>query len=341
MIVSLNCSIINGPWGGGNRFAKSLHDYLIGQGHTVVFDLSRSDVDIILVLDPRRSNPARTYGLNDVLGHIRKVNPGAIVVHRINECDERKNTKSVNLRLRWFNRHVDCTVFVGSWLMNLDVWDRRSSNYLATILNGYDSKIFNREGWKPWNKKSKLKLVTHHWGGNLMKGFDVYGKIDDMLDDENWGSRFSFTYVGNVPSGFKFRNVNVISPLFDRQLADELKQHHAYITASINEPGGNHQNEAFGCGLPVMYRNSGCLPEYCDGFGIQFEPETFDNRLKELIERYDFYVARAAEYPRTAERTNAEYLELFFKLIQNRVNTVAARNGKFNQIIEIVVGAIL
>ena len=39
----------------------------------------------------------------------------------------------------------------------------------------------------------------------------------------------------------------------------------------MNEPGGNHQNEAINCGLPVLYKDSGCMKEYCDGFGICFD----------------------------------------------------------------------
>ena len=53
-------------------------------------------------------------------------------------------------------------------------------------------------------------------------------------------------------------------------LAAELKRHHAYVTGSMNEPGGNHQNEGALCGLPLLYRRSGCMPEYCAGFGIDF-----------------------------------------------------------------------
>ena len=31
-----------------------------------------------------------------------------------------------------------------------------------------------------WDKKGPLKLVTHHWGGNYMKGFDIYKKLDTL-----------------------------------------------------------------------------------------------------------------------------------------------------------------
>ena len=39
-------------------------------------------------------------------------------------------------------------------------------------------------------------------------------------------------------------------------IAEELKNHHIYITASINEPSGNHHIEAGQCGLPILYIGS-------------------------------------------------------------------------------------
>ena len=71
----------------------------------------------------------------------------------------------------------------------------------------------------------------------------------------------------------KFKNINHLKPLFDKKLGDALRDNHAYITASLNEPGGNHQNEGINCGLPVLYRNSGCMREYCEGFGIEFNQD--------------------------------------------------------------------
>ena len=75
-----------------------------------------------------------------------------------------------------------------------------------------------------------------------------------MLSIKKFNNFFEFTYVGNLPKGFSFKNSNYIKPLHSKNLATELKKHHVYLTASINEPGGNHQNEAALCGLPLLYR---------------------------------------------------------------------------------------
>ena len=56
-----------------------------------------------------------------------------------------------------------------------------------------------------WDKKGPLKLVTHHWGGNYMKGFDIYKKLDSLLSSKKLQKRIKFTYIGNLPEKFYFR----------------------------------------------------------------------------------------------------------------------------------------
>ena len=39
-----------------------------------------------------------------------------------------------------------------------------------------------------------------------MKGFDVYKKLDDLLSTSEWKNKIEFTYIGNLPKGFNFKN---------------------------------------------------------------------------------------------------------------------------------------
>ena len=54
--------------------------------------------------------------------------------------DERKNTKFMNLLLRMTNDCADHTVFVGTWLKKLKVWNRNDQQ-ASVILNG-SNKIY-------------------------------------------------------------------------------------------------------------------------------------------------------------------------------------------------------
>jgi hypothetical protein len=318
MKVAIGYRLQSGPWGGGNRFVSALSEALEQAGHSVMFDLANTDIDIILLMDPRAHLPLFSFGAGAILRYLTFRNPRAIVIHRVNECDERKNTRHMNTLLTRANYCADHTVFVGSWMRDLPAWQAAAPVDSNVILNGADSRIFNPQGFVPWTGTEPLNLVTHHWGGNWMKGFDIYERLDAMLADDTWRERIRFTYVGNLPKGFHFRHARHVAPLTGQALADELRGHHAYITASINEPGGNHQNEGALCGLPLLYRESGCLPEYCAGFGVPFSPETFEGALNRLMSDYNELAGRMGDYPHTAERMTANWIQLLGTLFSRR-----------------------
>lgn len=326
MKLAIGFRVSSGPWGGGNRFVKSLAESMLSAGHEVSNTLEDPSLDIILIVDPRWRHPNVTFSTGGILRYLMTRNKHAIVVHRINECDERKNTQGMNQRLKTANYCADHTVFVGGWLRNLNLWDRRDSSRTSVITNGADTRIFNSIGWKPWLGSGPLHLVTHHWGNHWMKGFDVYAKLDQMLVSATWKGRIKFTYIGNLPAGFRFKNARHIQPLDGHDLASELRRHHGYVTGSINEPGGNHQNEGALCGLPLLYRESGCLPEYCNGYGVSFSFDRFEMALEKYMKCYADLVTVMPTYPHTAENAMAAYHRLFNELVANRDTIVQSRN---------------
>ena len=48
MKVSIGSKIVLGPWGGGNLFAINLTNYLLDKGHEVIYNLTDSDIDLII-----------------------------------------------------------------------------------------------------------------------------------------------------------------------------------------------------------------------------------------------------------------------------------------------------
>jgi hypothetical protein len=326
MKVSIGQQAQSGPWGGGNRFLAVLVEALRERGHQVVHDLRDADIDIVLMTDPRVRSPNVCFGAGAILRYLAMRNPNAIVVHRINECDERKNESFINHKLVRANYVADATVFVGEWLTRLPVWRTHLRSPWFVIRNGADTRVFNAAGFQPWSGQGALRLVTHHWGYHLMKGFDVYQRLDRMLAEPRWRERIAFTYVGNLPKGFKFKNARYVKPLNGEPLAAELASHHAYVTASINEPGGNHQNEGALCGLPLLFRKSGCLPEYCDGFGVAFSGlQDFEAAFEEFVTDYPTLRVRMEHYPHTAARMTQEWVALLETLLEQRTELVARR----------------
>ena len=158
-----------------------------------------------------------------------------------------------------------------------------------------------------------------------MKGLDVYKELDELIATDYWKGKIQFTYIGNLPKGFNFKNTKVISPLRDKALGNQLSRHHVYITASNNEPAGMHHIEAALCGLPIIYKNSWALPEYCKNFGVCFNDLEFIPALKEMIVKYNFYKANLKNYPNNADKMSGNYLNLFKDLLSTRKEILLRR----------------
>jgi len=318
-----------GAWGGGNQFGHSLSKFLRQKGCKVFFDLKRSDLDIIMLTEPRIDLASSSYSDEDIIGYLKYRNPSAIVVHRINECDERKGTTGLNQVLIDANTCADHTVFISTWLRNLFSSLGIGVSNASVIRNGALTDIFNRYGYTKWKDPQKIKLVTHHWGGNWLKGFDIYKRLDKMLSEEKWKEQISFTYIGQLPDGFSFNNAKYMEPLSGVDLADELRRQLLYVTASRNEPAGMHHIEGALCGLPLLYIKSGALPEYCDGFGLAFTPNNFEESLEEMLALYTHWTEKMPLYPYTAEKMCEEYYSLFQELLDNREEIFLRRRPMF------------
>ncbi len=141
-----------------------------------------------------------------------------------------------------------------------------------------------------------------------------------MTNNEKWKNKILFTYIGNFNNDYEFHNTNIVKPLAGKSLSDELKKHHVYVTASINEPSGNHHIEAAQCGLPILYTESGGIPEYCNGFGLPFN-EDFEEKLSEMMLNYDLYLQKLRKYPFNSDKMCEEFHELFEKLIFEKQKT--------------------
>ena len=322
MKIAIGSKIFKSPWGGGNNFVINLFNFLKKKNCQIFFDLNKKDLDIILLTDPRLNSLSSTFNHYDINKYLSK-NINTLVVHRINECDERKGTNAVNRVLLEANQISDHTVFISSWLKSLFEKYKKFENS-NVILNGADKKIFYPKSLIYTGEKS-FKLVTHHWSSHINKGFDVYKSIDDKLSDIFWKKKLDFTIIGNFPKKMNFVNTNLIPPISGKKLAETIQNNHAYITASINEPGGNHQNEAINCGLPTLYLESGCMDEYCRGFGLSYTKNKLFQKIEEMMNKQKKLRKKLLNYKYNSEFTCQEYYKLFKNLLKNKKNILNKR----------------
>ena len=315
MKISFGSKIVTGPWGGGNLFLINLKNYLTNNGHQVVFGLDDKDIDIILFTDPRTGRGSTSLiSSRDVKKYKRHVNKNVKVVQRINECDERKNTKKINKLYLKSSEVADHVVFVSEWLRKIYIDLGMEKEKTSVIMSGSDTLIFNSIGAtkKPVNRK--FKILTHHWSSNWMKGFELYLELDKKLSEPTLKNKIEFTYIGNVDKKYEFSNTNILQPLSGLELAEEIKDHDIYITGSLNEPSGNHHIEAALCGLPILYVNSGGIPEYCQDYGLEIDMENFEEKILYMIDYYDIFKNKMKNYPFESKKMSSNYLELFNNL---------------------------
>ena len=326
MKISIGSKIVEGPWGGGNLFVKNLSEYLNKNGHKVIYDLSEPDIDLILLTDPRsRKESSSSFNHMEINKYKEHVNQNVKVIQRINECDERKDTENINDFYMEASNSADHVVFVSSWLETIYLDLGMDTNKTSVILSGSNTKIFNPKNSDFLKIGKPIRLLTHHWSSHKNKGFEIYKLIDDLIETEKWKDKLEFTYIGNVSPDYKFYNSTILKPLAGEELASEIRKHHVYITASINEPSGNHHIEAAQCGLPILYINSGGIPEYCEGFGVRFT-EDFEKKLELIISEYDKHKNSMKNYPFNSEKMCQEYFELFTNLVGKK-NTEIKNNS--------------
>jgi glycosyltransferase involved in cell wall biosynthesis len=155
------------------------------------------------------------------------------------------------------------------------------------MINAADPTIFYRPEQASFDPNQKIRLMASSWSDNRKKGADVYAWLDEHLD---W-NRYEFTFFGNSP--VKFKNIRQIAAVPSRELADALRGHAIYLTASQDDPCSNSLIEALTCGLPAVFLKSGGHPEIVGQGGLGFEAaEEIPGLLEKIVAEYAAFRAR-------------------------------------------------
>lgn len=150
------------------------------------------------------------------------------------------------------------------------------------VHNPVDSSIFNADGRAPFDRTRKIRIISTSWSDNPNKGAPVYKWLEDNVD---WG-RFEFTFVGRTP--VEFERIRHVPPLPSRELADLLRQHDVFVTATQHDAYSNALVEALSCGLPAIYLDSGGSREAVKDAGFGFaEREEIPDLLDRLVDEYE------------------------------------------------------
>jgi glycosyltransferase involved in cell wall biosynthesis len=285
------------PYGGGNQFMLALRNALRRRGITVVENQLREDIDVYLLnsvhfdveqfLDFAQRHPLRAVHRID----------GPI--HLIRGFDREKDELCFELNKRF----AAATVLQSTWTYQRITEMSYQPVKPVIIRNAVDPSVFHPHGRVSFDPARKIRLIATSWSNNARKGGPVYKWLEERLD---W-DRFEFTFVGN--ESVPFNRIRSIPAVPSGELANILREHDIYITASQNDPCSNAVIEALACGLPVVYRNDGGHPELVGYGGLPFvHQEDILPQLDKIAAHYDMF-QRLITVP-TMDEVAEKYLAL-------------------------------
>ena len=303
MKIYLNREPVFGPWGGGNKTVTQLATALMSAGHQVVYNLRDSDIDVLFCFDPRYNKYGEWY--QDILNY--KEENAAKIVQRVGDLGTHGKPELTNLVEQTIN-FSDFVIFPSEWAKEYSGF--KGENY--KVIHNAPLAVFH-DYKKDASKIDGIELITHHWSTNPKKGFEFYRYIDEHVVGEG----VNFTYIGRLPSNFKFKNSTFIEATGDNTyLAKKLASSDLYITASEEEAGANHVLEALAAGLPVVYHsNGGSIDDYCRDFGVCFNSqEELQKGIELVLSQYSKFKQRVLQYDNVIEKVVDEYLEIIHRL---------------------------
>ena len=269
-----------GPWGGGNQFLKALRGCFRKKECYVEKPVK---ADVILF---------NSHHLLGKVTNLKKRFPDKIFVHRVD--GPLFNTRgeigrSTDRKIFLYNNFLaDGTIYQSEWSRNKSYQYGLKKNHFETcIMNAPDPSLFyptERQVINNTYKSKKCKLIATSWSDNPRKGFDLYSFLDNNLDTD----RFEMSFIGNSP--FQYNTIRHFSPMPSPKLADELRRHDLFITASVSDPCSNSLIEAMHCGLPAVVKNSGGHPEILGKGGELFNgPEDIIRKIEKVSDNlYDY-----------------------------------------------------
>ncbi|HNX82281.1 MAG TPA: glycosyltransferase family 4 protein [Candidatus Omnitrophota bacterium] len=268
------------PYGGSNQFMLALEQGFIDNNIAVSRNKITASTKSCLL-------NAHVFDY-DRLHTFKKKFPGIRIIHRIDgpmqlyrgyDDGSDKRIASINAEL------AHATVFQSLYSLHAHQKLGICFNNACVIQNAVNPSIFYPKGKKDiLDGKRKIRLLAVSWSDNPHKGGPFYSQLEKNLD---W-TRYEFTFIGRTKENFK--HINHLPPVNSQKLADVIKAHDIYVTASENDPCSNSLLEALSCGLPAVYLDSGGHKELVQKAGIGFtDPVGALGALEEIVRNYHQY----------------------------------------------------
>lgn len=285
-----------GPCGGGNQFLTGLRDIFIKMD---VYTNNMNEATVALF---------NSHHHLDQIVKLKKNNPNIKIFHRIDGLHQlwRENGKITdNIVKNFANNYADGVIFQSIW--SKEIYEKHDiiiNKKTKIIPNAALDEIF-KKNYKKLDKK--IELITTCWSPGNHKGIEFYIFLDNNLDFE----RFNYTYIGEIPKNYNFKNIKYLKSMEKNKLASYLQSSDIFISGVKIDAASNSITEALTCGKPVLYLEAGGNKEIVKNGGIAFHNN--DNILEKLdllVNNYEDY-RNNIEIPSITDIAN-KYIEYFY-----------------------------
>jgi len=231
---------------------------------------------------------------------------GPRLVHRVGAVTSlyRGSDDGTDARVAAINRKLaDATIAISH--ATIEMYGRIGVALVdpRVIYNGCDDRIFHPRGRVAFDRDRRIRLISTSWSDNPRKGGPTYRWLEQHLD---W-DHYEFTFVGNTSTPFE--RIRRLPPLPSHELADELRRHDIFVTATEHDAYSNALVEALSCGLPAVYLDSGGSGEAVKEAGFAFrDREEIPGLLDRLVDEYE--ARQAVISLPTLEQVADEYLDI-------------------------------
>ncbi len=270
------------PYGGGNQFMLALKGALEKRGVRVLVNKVGGYIDGYF-LDS-------LWFDEKLLAKLEKI-PSPTVVHRIDGPIHlyRGKDKNIDDKIFALNARLATSTVIQSDFTLEKVFETGYRPIRPVVIrNGVNPVIFWPKLPGPPPADRKIRIIAISWSDNPNKGGPIYKWLENHLD---W-SKFEFTFVGRCSE--LLTKAKMIAPVASEKLADLIREHDIYLTASQNDPCSNALIEAMSCGLPAIALRSGGHPELVASGGQCFEkPDEIPGLLGLVVKNYESYQRKA------------------------------------------------
>ena len=282
------------PYGGGNQFLLALRAEWERRGVAAAVGRVGADTRAVL-FNSHHADVARLQQIDR--SHVR-------MVHRVDGPLQayRGRDDGTDERIWQLNHDfADATIFQSEFSLKAHEQLGLRFREPHVIHNASDAAIFFPAAER--TRSTVTRVVASSWSDNPKKGGAVYEWLDAQLNRDV----YAFTFIGRMAGRLRYgRHIDAVPSI---GLAERLREHDIYVTASEDDPCSNALIEALSCGLPAVYRDSGGHPELVKNGGLAFQsPEQIPARLEEVRADLDAFRMRI-DAPRIAD-VASDYLRV-------------------------------